>query len=132
MTEIIDKTSQFWESLRKFDYPNVKIFITENAKGSITDVWPRFFADELPNSRVEIAYCSREHVALFIKKVKAEDFSQSAKPILEDDICMGAPTKSWQSVKIKVPHVNLLKPAEEQSEELNKVFEAARRLRNFL
>jgi hypothetical protein len=43
----------------------------------------------------------------------------------------GAPAKSWQSVKIKVPCINVQKPAEDQSEELSKVFEAVCRLRDF-
>jgi len=63
--------------------------------------------------------------------VTVEDFSQVVQPILEDDICMGAPVKSWQTVNIKVPRIDVQKPAEEQSEELNKVFDAARRLHDF-
>ena len=43
----------------------------------------------------------------------------------------GAPAKSWQSVKINIPYIDVQKSVEEQSEELNKVFEAARHLRDF-
>ena len=92
-----------------------------------------FYINEIenPKNRARITWSGNEHVALMIMNVTVDDFSQVVQPILEDGICMGKPAGSWQSVNIKVPRVNVQKPAAEQSEELNKVFKSARQLRDF-
>ena len=125
---------QFWKDFLAYAAQNgVPAYVKYDTSGPPSMVWPRFYINEIenPQKRARIAWSGNEHVALIMINVTVDDFSQVVQPILEDGIHMGKPRKSWQSVNIKVPRVNVQKPAVEQSEELNKVFEAARRLRDF-
>jgi hypothetical protein len=136
----IPEAALFWRDLSKFQlavYPDVPIFINRQ-QGAGVFVWPSFYENDCSRNsqrphrkRVQIVYSAKKHMSLFIKKVKAEDFFGVVQPLLEDSIHVGAPGKTWQSIKIRVPYVDPQKPLETQSEELNEVFGAARRLYDF-
>ncbi len=81
--------------------------------------------------RVQIAHSGKVHVALFIKKVKAEAFSPIVQPLLEGGIHIGGPGETWQSVRISVPEVDPQLGLETQIEALSEVFDAARCLYDF-
>jgi len=133
--------STFWEDFEVYAKKNgVEVCIKTKPGGRSYKVWPRYFVKEIEKSSKlypRIAHSGNEYVALYFMKVKLDnsfkfdDFCKVVQPILEDGICIGDPPKSWPSVKIKVPYIDVEGTVEGQSEKIDTVLKAARRLRDF-
>ena len=138
-SEPVDSTAQFWEDLRTFQklvHRDVPIFI-EGRKGSVTDVWPKFYLNQLAGDsknprrkRFEIGFTGNQ-VALYTKKVAYAEFKSAIEPLLENGMRVAPAAKSWQSVRIMVPQVDSRRPVEDQTDNLDSVFIAAKRLYQF-
>lgn len=136
----IPATVKFYRDLSLFQrvvYPDVPISINRQ-RGAGVSVWPSFFENQLAKNRdairrkrVQIVHSGKTHVALYIKKVQFKEFELVVRPFLENAINIGAPGKTWQSVRIEVPYVNPQLPLDEQAENLDQVFLAAKQLYDF-
>jgi hypothetical protein len=62
------------------------------------------------------------YVTLFIKRVAYEDFVHTAEGLLEEGMSFAPPGGSWQSIRLGVPGIDVCKPLDHQTEQLDKVF----------
>jgi hypothetical protein len=118
-------------------FPDVPIFI-DRQKGAGLAVWPSFYDNQLGDNRreirrkrIEITHSGKQHVALYVKKVRAEPFGECVRSLLDEGIQLAPPGRTWQSVRVEVPFVDPKRPLEEQIDQVSSVFTAARRLFDF-
>jgi hypothetical protein len=109
-----------------------------STKGARINVWPAFYENQLRNNKreirrkyVQIAHSGSTHVSLFVKNVRYSDFVPVVSTTVEPEMRIGVEGKSWQSVQVRVPPVDPLLGVESKTEQLDKVFGAARRLYEF-
>ncbi len=131
---------QFYADLHEFRrtfFPEVPIFVNRQ-QGAGIFVWPSFFENQLAKNpreirrkRVQLVHSGKEHVALFIKKIRHSDFRPVAEKLIEGKIEVGDPGTAWQSFRVRVPYVDPQLPLAEQTEALIHVFEAAKTLYKF-
>ena len=71
------------------------------------------------------------YITLFLKHVAYSDFVRATKELLEEGMSFARPGGSWQSIQLEVPSVDVCKPLDVQTERLDQIFLAAKRLYEF-
>jgi len=136
----IPSAVQFWKELSLFQrafHPDVPIFINRQ-QGAGINVWPSFYENQLRNNKreirrkyIQLVHSGKSHLSLFVKNVRYEAFLPVVSNLIEPDMVVGDEGESWQSIQLLVPEVDPCLSVESQTEKLDQIFIAARRLYQF-
>lgn len=140
--EPIPAAVDFWhkyENYQRSKHPDVLLFLKSTKGSKAGGVWPSFYDSLLRDDkskpdlkRVQVVHIdTSNYVTLFIKKVNYADFKIVVDPILDSSMRFGKPAKSWQSVQLPVPSIDVQYSFEEQKEAVDAVFLAAEHMYNF-